>query len=195
MEPIVEIGKRSEYYPQSLLMLGDLAPDVIYAQGDIDLLNKSLAAFICTTEITEDNAFKMGIMESEFDRKHHWLFSMDDTIAEFMLTIHMNSDVTPVILVEETMDDYSDIYGERKNGLLEEIVENGGLIIEFHYNDPLKYEALSDNELMVALSDLVAVPLCTKRDVYIRKAMKYAKELGKKVYINKEDLINLRKKE
>ena len=131
MEQIVEIRKGSEDYPQSLLALGDLAPDVIYAQGDISLLNKPLLAMLCTTEITEDNESKMHTMLKQFskyDGRLHWMFSMDYLPSRQIMD---SCDNESVILVEQVMSDYTQTYGGKYATDLENFVTNGGLIVEF----------------------------------------------------------------
>lgn len=194
MEPIVVISKNSEFYPKSLRTMGDLAPDTIYAQGDTELLNQPMAAFICNTEVTDSNAIKVGKMSEQIENKSHWIFRVDDTIADFSLLRCRDAQSRPVIILNELLDDYSEEFGELKASILEEIVEDGGLLASFHYDDEVKQSSSQlIYDIMAVLADVVAVPMCSKKDYAIRRTMDYAKELGKKVLVNKEDLINLKK--
>lgn len=194
MEPIVVISKNSEFYPESLRVMGDLAPDAIYAQGDTELLTQSMTSFICDTEMTDSNAIKVGKMSGQIENKSHWIFRMDDTIADFSLLRCRDAQSRPIIILDELQDDYSEEFGEQKASILEEIVADGGLLVSFCYDDEVKQSSSQlIYDIMAVLADVVAVPMYTKKDYAVRRAIDYAKELGKKAIINKEDLINLHK--
>lgn len=194
MEPIVVISKNSELYPESLRLMGELAPDAIHAQGDTELLTQSMAAFICNTEMTDGNAIKVGKMSEQIEKKYRWIFRMDDTIADFSLLRCRDNQSRPIVIFNELFDDYSEEFGEQKASMFEEIAEDGGLLVSFCYDDEVKQSSSQlIYDTMAVLADVVAVPMCTKKDYAIRRTMDYAKGLGKKVIINKADLINLQK--
>lgn len=164
MKPIVVISKNSEFYPESLRTMGDLAPDAIYAQGDIELLMQSMAAFICDTEMTDSNAIKVGKMSGQIENKRRWIFRMDDTIADFSLLRCRDSQSRPIIIFNELQDDYSEEFGEQKASMLEEIVEDGGLLVSFCYDDEVKQSSSQlIYDIMAVLADVVAIPMCTKK--------------------------------
>lgn len=194
MEPIVEISKSSIHYPQSLQEMDELSPDTIYAQGNMELLQQPVAAFICASEVTEDNAIKVAKMSSEIDGKYRWMFKMDDSISEFALLRCRDAVSKPIVILKELGDDYTEEYGNTISAMLEDIVEDGGLLLSFGYDDEAKRNnSQLPYDIMIVVAEVVAVPLCSKKDYAVRRTIDFANQLGKKVLINKEELINLQK--
>jgi len=193
--PIVEIRKDSKDYPKCFAVLGDYAPDYILAKGNVSILTESIAAIISNTEQTEDNAVKVGRMFKEVPTsQYHYIYDIEQSVGKTALDYTSDGGSSPIIVFEDLNDEYPESLTETNIHQIEEILEDGGLLISFHYDDSTKWEKTEAELFMiVALSEIIAVPLCSKTDIDIRKAMDKAEELGKKVLINKEEYINLNK--
>ena len=188
-DTIVSIKKDGSLYPKSLIeAMGDNAPDSLLLRGNTDLLGAKKSAIIgSNVEVTEENILKILTVADAY-KKSHPLLEIDTTVTNAILPLLDK----PILILDSTLD-YEN-YDDEVIRLTDEVLENDGLLIAYCNDDEHKGIGVHYcHQVMVALSDTLYVPLCSKRDKEIVKVMDYAKSLGKKVFINKEEYININK--
>jgi len=191
MDDTIIIKKGQSSYPLSLIeAMGDDAPDTLILRGNIDLLSARKGAIIgSNVEITEDNIHKIKTAV-DANRKSHALVEMDTTVSNAILPMLMDREV--IIMMDGTVE--YDNYDDEVIRQMNHVLANDGLLIAYDNDDPHKgIGVYYCHQVMVAMSDALAVPLISNRDKEIINVMDYAKSLEKKVLINKEEYINLNK--
>ncbi len=179
-DEIVEIPLNSEMYPQKLRVIRN-PPKILYALGNLDLLNRRIVAIVGTRNVS-----KMGEM---YARRSAELYAQKgyniasglaigvDTIA---MKSALNCGAKVIAILPSSIEN---IIPKSNKSLANEIVEKGGLLIsEYNSNKIQKYHFIQRNRIISGLADLVVVVETSIKGGTMH-TVKFAKEQGKKIIV------------
>ncbi len=158
-ESIIPITVFDENYPETLRVLGDKRPVVIYAKGNIDLLTKTSVSIVGTRKPCEQTIRATLSMAERVSRRDipvvSGLAEGTDTHAH-MGAINENGSTVAVL-----PSGFNQIYPKQNTGLATKISETGCLLSEYTpYSAANKFTFVRRDALIAALSKGTIVMEC-----------------------------------
>ena len=177
---VVEIPFDSEMYPQKLKAIKK-PPKVLYALGNLNLLDKQIVAIVGTRKVSDLGTVYAKRIAEHFAKKGYVIAS---GLALGVDTIAMKSALSCGAKVIAVLPcPIKSIVPKSNKPLADEIVRSGGLLISEYKNGKIrKYYFVQRNRIISGIADLVVV---VETDVKggTMHTVKFAKEQGKKVLV------------
>ena len=177
---IQTINKKEEAFPQRLKKLKD-CPEMLYAVGNIELLNKASIAIVGSRNADDYGKEQAKRFASFLSQKGICIVSGLARGIDSIAHINSKSEVGKTIAV--IASGFNHIYQKKKKKLFQEIIEEGGLIISEWEPDEVvdmgKFPRR--NRIISGLSDGVLVVEASKKSGSFITVY-FALEQGKNIY-------------